>query len=225
MINKIDLSQLRIGTFLTTLTNIKDYIAQENVQDLGLTAIQGEFTEAIEELTALFKSTERGSKHTQRLTELDNERDKALVGLIKHINLFASFPETDKAAAANDLSRILKKYGKSPQLRPFAEETGLIIGLLAELSATEIKQKIALIGATPWVEVLTRANGEFAELSKERVYETAGTEVGATKSARNKAYEVFKKLVKTINSLAFINGEAKYKKLADNINQELANNK
>lgn len=225
MITKVDLNAIRMGSFLTIMNNVRDYLAKENVQELGLEAIKNEFSASVDSLTELFKSHERGSKHTEKLTQLDNQRDRALVGFIKHVELFAKFPEEDKAIAASDLARIVKKYGKSPQLKPFNEETGIIIGLLAELSDAESKAKIALIGATPWISVLTTANAEFAELSKERVYESAGVEVGATKTARSKTYEVFKKLVKTINSLAFLNGEDKYKRLADNINKELANNK
>ncbi|MDO5104440.1 DUF6261 family protein [Capnocytophaga sp.] len=221
MIEKFDISQVRNGIFLSVVTNVRDYVAQENVTDLGLEAISSEFAQSVATFTEVFKAAERGSKHTKDVARLDRERDGALVGLIKHANLFAKFPEKDKAEAGEALARIFKKYGKSPQTKPFAEETGIIIALLAELETPESKAQLDRIGATPWVEVLTRANNEFVSLSKEKTYEVANTEAGATKTARSKTYEVFKKLVKTINALAFLNGEDKYKRLIDNINQEL----
>lgn len=45
--------------------------------------------------------------------------------------------------------------------------------------------------------------------------------VGQTKDARLRMHNVFYKLVKTINALAFLNGNAPYQKLIDNINLEV----
>lgn len=48
--------------------------------------------------------------------------------------------------------------------------------------------------------------------------------MGVSKAARNKMYEVFKKLMQTINSLAFLQGKDKFDRLIRNINQELVIN-
>lgn len=221
MIKKFDLNQAKNSVFLSILTNIKGYLREENAGELHIAQVKSEFEVDVEHFTSVFKNSERGSKHTKTLVSIGKERDIALVGLIKHINLFTKFPEVEKKEAGIALQLIIKKYGKTPHRLPNAEKTGVIIGLLKELEEVELKQKISLIGATAWVNELKNKNEAFTTLEKERIAENASIEVGATKIAKAKAYETFKKLVKSINALSFVHGEEKYKCLANKINEEL----
>lgn len=221
MIKKFDLNQAKNSVFLSILTNIKGYLREENAEELHIVQVKSEFEADVEHFTSVFKNSERGSKYTKTLVSIGKERDIALVGLIKHINLFTKFPEVEKKEAGISLQLIIKKYGKTPHRLPNTEKTGVIIGLLKELEEVELKQKISLIGATAWVNELKNKNEAFTILEKERIAENASIEVGATKTAKTKAYETFKKLVKSINALSFVHGEEKYKRLANKINEEL----
>lgn len=223
MIKIKDTSRFRSGAFLSAMNDIKDFVAQEDAADLGITAIKEQFSEAVERFTNHFKNYKRGSEHTETIALMDFERDETLIGFSKHITLYKKFPEADKAQAAKDLYTIIKKYGKAPHKKPLEEETGVIIALLKELSAPDITQKIALIGATPWITALQKSNTKLSEISQQRTSKSATIEAGTTKAIRMETYEVFKKLVHTINSLAFINDEDKYKRLIDRINEVLKN--
>lgn len=221
MIEKFDLTQKRLGTFLSILNNIRDYLAQEDVQELGLEKVQKEFNDALKEFVSVFRSSARGSKHTKYIVQASEARVNALTGLIKHAALFETFPEQVKASVGEDLTRIFKKYGKTPYTSPTTELTGLIIGLLEELGTPENKRKIEAIGATAWVDALKMENDNFITHIQQRIIEDNALGIGATKLARGYAYEMFRKLVKTINALAFLHGEEKYRPLVEKIRKEI----
>lgn len=220
MIKNFNLGRIPQMAFLAHMTNVKNHLAKEDTTSLGLETVQNEFVTALEELEKALRPLQK-SMLTEKIEALDNQRDKILIGFTQHCRSFTSFPEENKAQAAKELLAEIEKFGKSPQEKPLAEETGIINSLLKDLDTPNHKQKLSLIGADVWIEHLSHSNTELEKQYNKRTYETAGTEPGLTKKVRTKTYDAFKKLVQYINALATINGAERYKSLIDNINKEI----
>lgn len=222
MIKKFDLSRVRVMEFFQVMTNIKAFLEKENLQELGLQKAKESFDEKYAAFDEALKPLHK-SEITAKLQEQDAKRDEALVGLLAHCRAFSTFPEEAKRTAAGQLLAQIEKYGKNLQNKPLQEETGILINLLQDLASQEMAQALETIGAMPWVEVLKSANQSFVALHNERTEEQGAVLVGKTKETRTALAEAFKTMVKSINSLAFINGEEKYQNLANAINEEVKN--
>lgn len=220
MIKKFNLSRVRLMEFFQTMTNIKSFVDKENAKELGIETAKSVFDTKLTALDEALKPLAK-SELTQKLHQLDRERDDALVGFLGHCRAFAHFPEEAKSQAAQKLLLNAEKYGKNIQNKPLKEETAIITNLLQDLSTSELQQAVSIIGAEKWIENLRTANEAFAKIHNDRTQEQSLIETGKTKEARQELQEAFKVLVQTINALAVINGKEKYQNVINLINEEI----
>lgn len=220
MIKSYNLRRVRLMSFFQNMVNVKNFLESEDLDTLLLKNVSNEFIEHLEAFDKALKPF-RKSGLTEVLGQLDEKRDTSLVGFAAHCRLFANFPDEAKAKAAKHLLLIIDKYGNTPQEKPLLEETAIIHNMLQDFNTEEVKIMIAEIGANKWIEDLKAANEEFTQVHNDRTRIDASVIVGQTKDARLRMHNVFYKLVKTINALAFLNGNAPYQKLIDNINLEV----
>ena len=108
-----------------------------------------------------------------------------------------------------------------PHLKPQREKTALISNLLQDYDTAQAKADLALIGADKWVDILKDSNTKYKGIYQERVEFDSALKKGLTQKTRDALYEEFKLLVKRINSLVFIEGEAPYLNLMEKINVEM----
>lgn len=220
MITKSNLKSIRTMTFVQVMSNVKTFLAKENLETLNLTALAAAFNSQLSVLEEALAPL-RKSENTSKIKELDHRRDTLLMGFVKHCRLFQVFPEEAPAQAAKKLVFIIEKYGKNPQKQGLREETAIINNLLADLESAEMKQTITTIGAEKWLEHLKTTNAELEKLHTTRTEEQGAIEVGKTKAERQKMQEAFDNLVRAINGLSLVNGKEKYQTLANSINEEV----
>ncbi|CEN39495.1 MULTISPECIES: DUF6261 family protein [Capnocytophaga] len=220
MISKHNLSRVRLMEFAQVMANVKNFLEKEDLANLELTAIKTDFDRDFNAFEASLKPV-RKSEYTQRITELDNQRDILLMGYIGHCKLFVNFPVKEKAEAAKKLVLINEKYGKSPQKQSFREETAIIRNLLDDLAATQVKAMVTLIGAEQWIEQLAQVNEAFASIHTDRTQEQGAVEVGKTQTTRAQMQTTFTKLITLINGLTIVKGIQAYQNLVNSINEEI----
>lgn len=220
MIKKYNLERVRLMNYFQSIANIKSYLEQENLKSLSLKAIYDEYVAEYNLLDKALKPF-RTSGLTERINELDEKRDQCLIGFAGHCRVFATFPDETKAKAGKYLLRVLDKYGKAPQEKSHQGETAIINNLLQDLKESKAATSVTTIGAEKWIADLKTYNTEFEKVNNARTQSDAAVVVGETKAARKEMYKVYVKTVKTINALALINGEDAYKRLINNINEEV----
>ncbi|MDO4783134.1 MAG: DUF6261 family protein [Capnocytophaga felis] len=220
MISKHNLSRVRLMEFTQVMANVKTFLEKEDLTTLGLADIKTEFDNKLTTLEESLKPL-RKSEHTERLNNLDHQRDTLLMGFIGHCKLFVNFPETEQAEAARKLVLTNQKYGKDPQKQSHREETAIIRNLLADLESPDLKKAVQSIGAEKWIEYLTKVNETFAVVHSDRTQEQGSVQAGKTKIARSQMQEIFTKLVTLINGLIVVKGIAGYETLVNSINEEV----
>ena len=222
MIKKFSLDKSRVMEFFQAMTNVKNFLAKENLQTLQLEKTAQIFNEklsAYDEALAPVKKSDL----TQKIQELDTQRDNLLSGFSAHLKAFQHFPEEASREAAKRLLTLLEKFGKNIQDRPLQEETAIITNLLQDIAQPQPAQDLQKIGAAPWIDALEVANTTLEQHHNSRTEQQSTIEAGRTKAARQELAEAFRNLVQTINALALINGKEPYTNLANAINQVVKN--
>ena len=220
MIHHVNLSRIRVLNFYQAMFNVSTFLSKEDLETLKLkdhVAIFNQKDKAFDDAVVPL----RKSGKTDKMKVHGGDRDRALVGLGRHLRLYVTYPVQNMSDAAWRLLPVLKGYGKMPHLRPQREKTALISNLLQDYDTTQAKADLALIGADKWVEILKESNTKYEELYRERTVFESELEKGITQKTREALYDEFKKLVNRINSLAFLEGEAPYKNLMEQINVEM----
>lgn len=222
MIKSTSLKNIRVMEFFTLASNVKDYLAAEDLNALRIDAIvNNEYIPAFNAFDEALKPL-RKTGLTDALLEADTRRDAAMVGLGAHVRAFIDFLDTAKAEAAARLKTIIDKYGKSPQRLSLTEQTGVVINLLQDLAQPQAQTDLALIGAETWAVKMETDNNEFQNIFKERIGLEATFEAGKTRATRDAVQDVFSRLCERINALALIDGVEPYQRIIDNINREVA---
>lgn len=221
MIKASYLKDLRLMEFFALMTNVKDYALSEDLETLKLKDFfENDFTPRYNAFDAVLVGV-RKSGYTEKINEIRDKRDGAIVGLNAHVRAYESFPDTATSDAAKRVKNVIDGFGKRILSLGLSEKTGTIINLLDELINTETKKDIQKIGATRWVDELKTLNDEFQKVFKDRINYEASIETGKVQEARNDMQKSFTELCKRINALALLENKSDYQKLSDNINREV----
>lgn len=221
MIKRTNLSPLRLMAFAQTMKNVKTFLENESdLSGLGLSGVKTEFDDAFDALENAMKPV-RKNEHTKTLAELDSERDAIFTGLKQYALSFLNFPDEAKKKSAQRIEAIFESYGKDVTKRAYRDVTAIIRNLLSDFEKSENQSHVNALGITQWVAPLKEANEQFDVLHSNRTMEQSKKELGKTQEARDVMQGMFDKLGKAISAMAFVNGEEKYRNLANAINEEV----
>lgn len=156
---------------------------------------------------------------TDDITAADNERDALYSGYKKAVQGFLNMPVTDIAQAAKVLNQHIKDYAIDPQMQ-LDKESGMLVNFIEDLEGKYAEQVTAL-SLTPFVTNLKAANERVIELTAQRTEERMTVNVGAAKASRRVSDEAYRMLVKMVNALAMVEGEAEYADFIDYVNTEI----
>lgn len=156
---------------------------------------------------------------TDDIVKADDERDALYSSYKKAVQSFLNLPVETMAQAAKVLNQHLKDYGILPQMQ-LDRETGLLMNLITDLEG-RYKLEVETLSLTPFVTNLKAANERVRSLMTERTEEKIDIPVGALKASRKMSDEAYRMLVKMVNALALVEGEADYSSFIDYVNAEI----
>lgn len=160
---------------------------------------------------------------TDEIARADAERDSLYSGYKKAVQGFLNLPVEAMAQAAKVLNQHLKDYGISPQMQ-LDRETGMLLNLVTDLEG-KFKAEVETLALTPFVTNLKAANERVRTLTASRTEERMAVPVGALKASRKASDEAYRALVKMVNALALVEGEADYAAFIDYVNTEITHYK
>lgn len=159
---------------------------------------------------------ETGSAYTKTIIESDAYRDQLIHGLDLLIESGQYHYNLDVQESARKAKRIWDQYGDLRKL-PYNEESSAITNRNKELN-NNYASDIATINATEWLSKLDEANNEFINHFGSRANEEAARISGDVRAARNLVDPAFNVIVRQINALVVVNGEANYAEFIDQVN-------
>ena len=160
---------------------------------------------------------------TDDIAEADHDRDLLLGGYKQAVRGFLNLPVENMAQAAKVLNQHIIDYDIDPQAQ-LDKETGLLVNFIADLEGKYATQ-VAALSLTPFVTNLKEANERVRTLTADRTEERMAVSVGALKQSRKAADYAYRTLVKWVNALALIEGEAEYASFIDYVNTEITHYK
>lgn len=160
---------------------------------------------------------------TDDIVAADHDRDLLLGGYKKAVKGFLNLPVENMAQAAKVLNQHIIDYDIDPQGQ-LDKETGLLVNFIADLEGKYAEQ-VATLALTPFVTNLKEANERVRTLTADRTDERMAVAVGALKTSRKASDEAYRTLVKWVNALALIEGEAEYAGFIDYVNTEITHYK
>ncbi len=221
-IENISLERMNNGAHFLFVSNIAaraDADAKVKAKAANLiTALKAAVTQEDDDLKISQKSL-----LTDDITSADSQRDMLYSGYKKAVSGFLNFPVEAIAKAAAELWQHMKDYGITPHMQ-LDKETGLLINFIADLE-DKFSTQVATLSLTPFVTNLKAANEQVRALTASRTDERTTRMVGALKASRKASDEAYRTLIKMINALAMVEGEADYAAFIDYANTEIVHYK
>ena len=217
-IQDIRITHLNNGAHFTFVTNILARAeADSKVQEKAGGLVTALKTAVAAEDEALKLSQK--SLLTDDIAKADADRDALYLGYKKAVEAFLSFPLQEMAQAAKELAQHIKDYRINPADQ-LDKETGLLVNFIADLE-TKYATQVSKLGLTAFVTSMKEANERVRSFTLQRTENRMTQNVGAMKAARIATDEAYRQLVKMVNALAMVFGEADYVAFIDYVNTEI----
>ena len=217
-IQDISLPRMNNGAHFTFVSNI---FARAEA-DSKVKAKAAELVTALKEAVAAEDEALKISQKsllTDEIAKADSNRDALYAGYKKAVEGFQAMPIADMAQAAKELAQHIKDYRISTTDQ-LDKETGLLVNFIADLE-TKFATQVATLSLTAFVTNLKEANERVRTLTLQRTEDRMALPIGAMKTARATSDEAYRQLVKMVNALALVFGEADYADFIDYVNTEI----
>ncbi len=218
MIKSVNLQRVTHEDFYQIMSLVIAFLKKENLEELKLTDLAAAFEKAFEALDKAFKQARKTGLVSLK-DEIDVLRDDLVIGWAQTVLALLRFPDADIKAAAQRIANAFEKYGGSAiATLPQKDETAAVTNLLQDVD----EKDLVATDTKRWADRLRAENTRFAEVLAQKVEKDAEYIAGLLTDERKKTDTQFRQLCKGIDALAFLNGEAPYQNLANNINQLVA---
>lgn len=200
-------------------TDFNSTIIKYTPQELGIVEDYATYTPLLENegvaLVAISKSAT-----TEEIEIADKNRDFTFRGLADRVTNSLNHFNPEVREAARRVKVIFDEYGNLAP-KPNDEESGLISSLIADLRA-KVPAEIQTLAIVDWMDELERLNKVFIVLEATRNSEEASRTELRMKQVRVQVDAAYKKIVKRINALIVVNGEAPYAEFVKELNARIS---
>ena len=214
-IQKFDLHSQRNAAHYQFQTDFNSLVIKYSPQALGIfedyTAYQPLLQDEGVALVAITKSAT-----TEEIETGDKNRDFTFRGTADKVTNSLNHFDPQVREAAKRVKVIFDTYGNLVP-KPDDEESGLISSLIEDLR-TKVPADIATIQLIDWIAELERLNNAFIALQATRNSEEAKKSELRMKNVRVVVDAAYNKIVKRINALIIVNGEAPYAEFVKELN-------
>lgn len=207
MSNKIaslNLSHLLVATHYEFHRKTNALILEATAEALKLTELAPQYTAAVNQLF-LFVNRAQGNVLSQKIEELDRQRDALLSEIFTIIDYAAKSPIATRKEPGAQLKRISAPYRGIMQ-NEYEKETAQIRGFIRDLGATpELIEAQETLSLQMLMTELKKANNKLSEYIVERSTEISTTNAtlnGDTKQQRKVVDALYHAIVDRVNAVA-----------------------
>lgn len=198
-IDSIYLSRLRNNEHFQFMTDVRNSIREVTPAALNLEPVFPKFNNALSRLNSILLVDE-GSVLTEKLSALDNLRDRTWSGIGARIRAALLSPIEEEVESAKILKRVFDLYGNIREMS-YNEETGALTNLIEDFEKPENVAHSEKLGMTHWVAALKGQNLDFQDLLDARNAELAQKESGDVKAARAEIDPLYREITDRINAM------------------------
>ena len=159
---------------------------------------------------------------TPQLTQLDAQRDQAIICLRMISEGYTRHPKATQRKAGQLLLACMGRYGNRLYDLNYSAETATLKQLLRDLQTdSECTSAIQALHLEEVVSEMKRANQEFEKLFIQRLEESSQVEVQSTRELIQKITEAYRTLLKHLEAHAILTPSSDYKLLIDHLNENI----
>lgn len=217
-IQDISLPRMNNGAHFTFVSNILARAEADSKVKAKAAELVAALNSAVAAEDEALKISQK-SLLTDEIAKADSDRDALYAGYKKAVEGFQAMPIADMAQAAKELAQHIKDYRISTTDQ-LDKETGLLVNFIADLE-TKYATQVATLSLTAFVTNLKKANERVRTLTLQRTEDRMSLPIGAMKAARAASDEAYRLLVRMVNALALVFGEADYADFIDYVNTEI----
>lgn len=208
-IQDFNLRRLLNNEYLAFCREFEALIEKLGPATLGVETVFGQFKTALQAFDDSIVKV-RKSALTAQMRESDKLRDNYHIGILEQIQTAKRHFDPEVRAAGERMDPLLSAF-QNAQLRSFDDQTGVTNNFLQELQADKYKADVEKLNLGGWIAALKEANGRCATLTSDRTGErTTQVQNQTTAVTRPLADKAYTDLVKRLNALCLINGDADY---------------
>lgn len=164
----------------------------------------------------------RKNGNTEVLEELDERRDKAIIGIKSLTEAYLNHFDNLKVNAAKNILINYEKYGKRIDKLNYLAETEALRSFINDFDTdTKLKGNATLLHLTDWLIELKAANEDFNSVYLNRNKELSEQPDQNLKDLRGPAIEDFTLFYNLVTAYNTINPNTDYKKLLNELNELL----
>lgn len=217
-ITNLNLHTQRNAGHYTFLTDFNDLVLRYTPQALdivdGYEAFKLKYQDEIEAYKAITKSAT-----TEDIADADHDRDTTLRNIADLAHAALNHFDASMHSPAKVVNVVLDQYGDLTS-KPYDEETGETENLIRDLR-TKAGAETATIGLVPWINMLENQNIKFKTLEATRNSEEANRSELRMKEVRLEIDAAYRKIIKRVNALIVVNGEAPYAEFVKELNARI----
>lgn len=216
-IKKSDLRSFRNNEHLNFHQGVRKIITDITPVSLNVETQFGIYETQIEKEAEAIEPL-RKSIITDELADADAIRDNTFRGITDAVlSATRHFTAGIRTAAIKIDTEVMKHYGNIAK-RTYEEETTLITKFITDLQS-KYDADCSLIGINPWLVELKKNNDYFNTLYFNRIDDESAKTQLRMKQSKMEVDVAFKVIIKRIEALIEINGEANYKDFVLKINE------
>ncbi|MGD1892179.1 MAG: DUF6261 family protein [Cyclobacteriaceae bacterium] len=221
MIKAASFKNYRIQEFIQFISNTLKIVQRHDPAKLKIEAWVSELTQQHGQLEAAFKQ-DTFSDITPQLTQLDDERDQAIVCLRKLSEGYTYYPDETLSAAGKKVMECIDKYGNKLYSLNYGAETATLKNLARDLQTdAECVAALKALRLEALVQQMNATNLKFEDLFIERLEESVQYDGKTTKELTQLTTEAYRILVQYISAHALLTPSDKYSSLINLINENI----
>lgn len=225
VIKRRNISRLHKDECSAFLENIRDITDQLPNAERGDEGAQPQLDTAVrdfcEKVNRLAASDSKRPKNAgvAEASRRDAERDKLWRASKAFIKALTKHPDEATAAAAKRVHKLYENEG-DPTSRAQTKASTAYHNLLVNIARLddETKEKS---GIQPWYDSLKAAQDAFYEADELRAQIDGARQIGIARQTRQEAEKAFRNLVKMVNSLVYLQGDAPYLNFINQVNADM----
>lgn len=218
IINNFYLHQLPNGSHITYVRQMLEKTEACAAVSAKAAKYLARFRKTVEaEQEAMRASTK--SLLTDAIAAADASRGALYAGFKYAVRAFLRSQSVEHVRAAVVLNQVLIDF-RIRTRAPMVDESGLMGKLCREL-ATTYSREVATLGLGVMAGLMGEANQRVGTLMIERTEERKDVVRGRLRAARDTTDEAYRQLVRMINGLIYVDGEAAYSELVKFVNSNI----
>jgi hypothetical protein len=219
-ISKIHLTSLRNDAHFQYCVEFRELVAKFNPETLKLNPLFEGYPALLEHEDEALKKINK-SVFTEKIQEADRARDEIFASIVDVNNGMCRHFKTNIREAAKRVAIVLHTYGNVAK-KTLNEETSAIYNLVQDLRSEKYGSDTRDASLMTWVDELETRNNAVEKLMRERFDEGASKSHIVLKQAREAVDALYHKLIKRLEALIEIEGEADYEAFVNTLNEIVA---